>query len=277
MSPRVRIVAGATAALLVTAGVAVAATTIKKYPAWTITPSDTAAQNHSGTLKFGLGSKFPNATYTVTKSADDGEDTELLNGIDGGDWFTSATPFGKAFGPTGPNSPQVNDIRYIKTRVDDDGFSTVATTTYTFKRPTPAGKLGFALSDIDVDQARITAKDDKGKQVSGKELNGKVFNFCNVVDGIPDECVVVNSAPRANRGFAYQVPVWTKYANGGLLRGANDAGDDSEGASGWFVPTVRIKSLTIVFQGVDAGAPSYRMWVAAKVKKAAKKPKPVTG
>lgn len=278
MSPRTKVFALATASLTLCAGVAFAATTIKKHPAWTLTPSDAAAQNHSGKLKFGLGGKFPDATFTVTKSADDGEDTELLNGADGGDWFTSATPFGRAFGPTGPSAPEVNDIRYLKMRVDTSGSSTIATTTYKFKRPTPANKLAFALSDIDVDQARITAKDANGKQVSGKELNGNVFNFCDVPSGTPDECVVFGSAPRTKRGINYPVPVWTKYANGGLLRGANDAGDDSEGAAGWFRPTVRIKSITIAFQGSDgAGSPSYRTWFAAKVEKGAKKPKPVTG
>ena len=262
------LVALAALALAGVGGIAFAATgVIEKYPTWTITPEDPAAQNHSGTLKFGLGNKFPNATYTVEKSANDEEDTELLNGADGEDWFTKATPFGKAFGPTGPNAPEVNEIRYIKTRVNDSDFGSVATTTYRFKRPTPANRLGFALSDIDVDQARITAVDAKGKAVSGKELNGRVFNFCNVsLATLPGEC--------ADGPSATPVPVWTKYSNGGLLRGANDASDDTEGATGWFRPTVAIKRITIAFRGQDAGSPSYRTWLAAKVRRT---PRPVTG
>ena len=256
-----------TIALVSATGLALAATgVIKKHADWTISPADPVAQNHNGTLDFGLGKKFPNATYTVNKSANDGEDTELLNGTDGEDWFTKATPFGKAFGPTGPGAPEVDEIRYLKVRVDDSGFNTVATTTYKFKRPTPANRLGFALSDIDVDQARITAVDARGKAVSGKELRGRVFNFCNVsIATLPGECDSPSATP---------VPDWTEYANGGLLRGADDAANDTEGATGWFQPTVAIKRITIAFRGQEAGSPSYRTWFAAKVKRT---PRPVTG
>lgn len=276
MNSRARILVLATAALTLTAGVAFAATTIKKHPKWTLSPSDPTAQNHSGTLNFGLGSKFPNATFTVKKADDDGEDTELLNGADGGDWFTNETPFGAAFGPTGPNSPQVDDIRYLKMRVSTSGEDTeAATTVFQFKTPTPAKALGFALSDIDIEQVRITAKDARGKNVSGKELNGGVFNFCDVTRGIPDECAQIASLPRAKRGQAYPVPVWTRYANGGLLRDPNDI--DSEGAAAWFRPTVRIKTLKLVYGLDSAGNSSYRTWFAAKVKRSTRKPKPVTG
>lgn len=267
MSPRIKIsaVVGA-AALLLTASVAFAASqNIERYPTWTITPSDTTARNHSGKLKFELGSKFPDATYTVRRSVNDGEDTELLNGTDGEDWFTRDTPFGAEFGPTGPNAPAVNKVHYIKIRVNEQDDQTVATAVYTFKRPTPANKLGFAVSDIDLDRLQITAKDSSGRAVAGSDLMGEAFNFCNVpAAGRPPEC----------GGTRYTIkPRLKNSSNGVILTGRND--EDTSGSSAWFKPKVKISKLTFVFRGSAAsGAPSYRTWFAAKVKK---QTQPVTG
>lgn len=260
MSPRFRNLAiVAATALTLTAGVAFAATrNIERYPSWTISPENAAAKNHKGKLTFGLGSKFPDAGYTVKKSVQDGEDTELLNGADGGDWFTKDTPFGAEFGPTGPKAPEVNKVRYIKIRVNRSDEGSVATATYTFKRPTPANKLGFAVSDIDLDRLKITAKDSSGRAVAGKDLAGDVFNLCNVpAAGRPDEC-------GGSRNTI--TPRLKNTSNGVVLTGRND--NDTEGAAAWFKPTLRIKQITFRFNGTNAsGSPSFRTWFAAKVKK----------
>lgn len=252
--------------MTLTAGVAYAATqNIERYPSWTISPENAAAKNHKGKLTFGLGSKFPDAGYTVKKSVQDGEDTELLNGADGGDWFTKDTPFGAEFGPTGPKAPEVNKVRYIKIRVDRSDEGSVATATYSFKRPTPANKLGFAVSDIDLDRLKITAKDSSGRAVAGSDLAGDVFNFCNVpAAGRPDEC----------EGERKKItPRLKNTSNGVVLTGRND--NDTEGAAAWFKPTLRIKQITFRFNGTNAsGQPSFRTWFAAKVKK---QTDPVTG
>jgi hypothetical protein len=256
VSPRFRNLAiVAATALTLTAGVAYAATqTIERYPSWTISPADPEAKNHKGKLTFGLGGKFPDAGYTVKKSVRDGEDVELLNGADGEDWFTKDTPFGEAFGPTGPKSPEVNKVRYIKIRVE----GSVATTTYTFERPTPANRFGFAVSDIDLDRLEITAKDSNGRAVAGSDFAGGVFNFCNVpAAGRPEGCEGQRSTIK---------PRLKSTSNGVLLTGKTD--DDEEGASAWFRPTVKIKRITFVFRGARvSGSPSYRTWFAAKVKK----------
>ena len=270
MKSRTKIIAIAvSAALTLTAGVAFAATqNVERYPSWTISPSNAAAKNHKGKLTFSLGAKFPDAGYTVKKSVFDGEDTELLNGADGEDWFTKDTPFGAEFGPTGPKAPEVNKVRYIKIRVGRAGGSgdkSVATATYTFKRPTPANKLGFAVSDIDIDRLQITAKDSSGRSVAGQDLVGDVFNFCDVpAEGRPEDC----------GGSRNKItPRLKNTSNGVLLTGRND--NDTEGASAWFRPTVKIKRITFVFRA-DPGSdsPSYRTWFAAKVKK---QTDPVTG
>lgn len=260
------IVVAASAALTLTAGVAFAATqNIERYPTWTISPDNAAAKNHKGKLTFGLGGKFPDAGYTVKKSVYDGEDTELLNGADGEDWFTKDTPFGAEFGPTGPKAPEVNKVRYIKIRVDRSEDQSVATATYSFERPTPAGKLGFAVSDIDLDRLQITAKDASGRAVAGSDLAGDVFNFCDVpAAGRPPEC-------GGSRNTI--TPRLKNTSNGVILTGRND--NDTEGAAAWFKPTVRIKRITFVFRGEsESGSPSYRTWFAAKVKK---QTQPVTG
>lgn len=263
MSPRIKISAlvGATAMLL-TAGVAFAATqNIERYPTWAISPSNTAAKNHKGKLTFSLGNKFPDAAYTAKKSAADGEDVELLNGTDGEDWFTKDTPFGAEFGPTGPKAPEVNKVRYLKIRVDG---RTVSTAVFTFERPTPANKLGFAVSDIDLDQVKITAKDSSGGSVAGQDLVGDVFNLCNVPAAVrPGEC----------GGTRYKIkPRLKNTSNGVLVTSRKD--NESSGAAAWFKPRVKIKQITFVYRGVDALNSSYRTWFAAKVKK---QTQPVTG
>jgi hypothetical protein len=249
-----------------TAGVAIAATqNIERYPSWTISPSDTTAKNHSGKLEFKLGDKFPDATYTVKKTAKDGEDTELLNGTDGEDWFTKDTPFGAAFGPTGPKAPEVNKVHYIKVRVNQSEDQTVAISRFTFKRPTPANKLGFAISDIDLDRLQIVAIDANGDAVPGKDLVGDVFNLCNVpAASRPGEC----------GGTRYTItPRLKNDKNGVVLTGRN--GNETSGAAAWFQPTVKIKKISFTFRGVQgSGSPSYRTWFAAKVKK---QTDPVTG
>ena len=213
------------------------------YPAWTLTPEDTAAQNHSGTIDFDvLG--MPDATYTIDKSNDDGEDAELLTSDDSGDWLTADTPFGAVFGASGPSTT----TQLLKTRVDED---TTATTTITFATPVPANTLGFAVADIDVDQVIITGTTADGSAVTGAQLAGTTFNFCDVAAPKPDNCDGVD-AP-------YAVPTWNP-ATGTV---SDPADEDSDGASASFRPTVAISSLTFAFSSVDSSSPSYRLWFAA--------------
>ncbi len=212
------------------------------YPAWTISPEDPAVKNHSGTIYFGIVG-LPDATYTVNKTNEDGDDTELTTADDSGDWFTTDTPFGEVFGASGPST----SIQFIKTRVDED---TKATTTVTFASPVPANVLGFAVSDIDVDELLIAGTGADGSAVTGDQLAGTTFNFCNVVDPKPDTCDGVEPP--------YAVPTWNP-ANGTV---SDPADEDSDGASASFRPTVAISSLTFTFSSLG-GSPSYRLWFAA--------------
>lgn len=217
------------------------------YAAWTLTPEDPIAQNHTGTIAFGVPG-VPNATFAVTKSVDDGEDVELRTSTDVGEWFTNATPFGSVFGASGPS----DTIQVLSTRIDTGSLSSVATTTYTFAAPVPAGVLGFAFGDIDLDSLVISGISGDGSPLTGAQLVGSVFNFCDVTTGAPDDCDGL-SAP-------WPVPVWDPETR--TISYPTD--EDTDGAITWFRPTVSISSLTFTFEGSDsAGSPSYRTWFAA--------------
>jgi len=221
------------------------------YASWTISPEDPNAQNHSGTLTF-PNAQLPGATYTSNKTVNDGRSTRIRTGTESQeDWLTAQTPFGAVFGPSGPSTT----IQFFNQRIDA-GLGSVATTTFTFNRPFPANRLGFAVGDIDVDFLTITATDGNGNPVPGSRLAGGVFNFCDVEVDQPGDC---DAGP-------YQIPVWTPGSNGGTVTPTPPAPDDeeSDGASAWFRPTVSLKTLTLVFQGYpNASSPSYRAWFAA--------------
>lgn len=219
------------------------------YADWTITPESSSAQNHSGTLSF-PNALLPGASYTSNKDIDDGEPTRIATGTGTyGDWLTAETPFGAVFGPSGPSTT----IQFFRQRI---GTETVATTTYTFNKPFPANRLGFAVGDIDVDDLTITATDENGAPVPGSRLVGGTFNFCDVTVDLPTNCT----------GGPYPSPVWTPGSNGGTVTPTPPAPgiDETTGASAWFRPTVSLKTLTFVFQAYPtAGEPSYRAWFAA--------------
>ena len=239
-------VAGVAAFFLLGSGVASAA---GLYASWTITPESSSAQNHSGTLAF-PDALLPGATYTANKDVDDGLSTRVVTGTATyGDWLTTETPFGAVFGPSGPSST----IQFFRQRIETE---TVSTTSYTFNRPFPANRLGFAVGDIDVDNLTITATDENGDQVPGSNLVGGVFNYCAVTVDKPTDC---DAGPYTN-------PVWTPGPNGGIVTPTppNPGIEESSGSSAWFRPTVSIKTLTFVFEAYPtAGEPSYRAWFAA--------------
>lgn len=237
----------AATALLVGSGVVAtplgAASAPGAWPQWTITPEDPEAPDHSGTIAFGLPG-MPDATYTVSKPADDGEDTELETNDE--EYIGAGTPFGQVFGASGPST----DTQFLKTRLDTN-LADNATVVVTFAAPVPAGVLGFAVSDVDVDQVVVSGTQPGGAALSGGELAGEAFNLCNTPD-VPEACDGA-TAP-------FPVPTWDP-----ATRTVLGSGDETEGEAAWFRPTVAVESLTFVFTGQDviAGAPSFRLWLAA--------------
>lgn len=219
------------------------------YPTWTITPSSSSEQNHDGRIDFNLRA-FPNATYTSRKSVDDGKSVAVRSSSS---WLTSATAFGKVFGPSGPSPVK----QYLSTQVAG-AQGTVVTTTFTFSTPPPASALGLAFGDIDVDELAISATDREGNVIPGSALAGSTFNFCQVPENVPTEC---------EDEITSDIPVWTPTATGGIFTPSPPPPDDrdSAGASGWLRPTTPIKTLTAVFKASagNTGSPSFRAWLAA--------------
>jgi uncharacterized repeat protein (TIGR01451 family) len=155
-------------------------------------------------------------------------------------YLNSSTPPGQEFGSS-------KDHSYLQ-------FSAVSATsasktTITFARPAPAGDWTFVLGDIDADKAKIEATGANGSSLSSAELGWKgAFNYCE-------------SAPRPGSctgGPPYtDEPVWD-----GSTATLTGNGPDTSGASGWFMPTKPVKSLTITYS-VLTGIPVGQLWIAA--------------
>lgn len=211
------------------------------YPAWTISPDDAAAQQHTGTIDFDVVG-LPDATFSVNKSEADGQDTKLTTSDDSGEWMTAASPFGQIFGASGPSST----TQFLKVRIDDS----VATTTISFARPVPANVLGFAIGDIDVDQMVIAGTTGDGSPVSGDQLAGSTFNLCNVPEPKAESCDGVDEP--------YFAPTWEP----ATMTLAYPPDEDTDGAIAWFRPTVTISSLTFTYSTTGFSNPSVRLWFA---------------
>ncbi|SEM01395.1 hypothetical protein SAMN05414137_116223 [Streptacidiphilus jiangxiensis] len=175
---------------------------------------------------------FPQASFTTTStspSTPSGSSTYL----------NDSTPFGAEFG-----SSRNHD--YLLVRTARGGAPSA--TTVTFDSPAPAGRWGFALGDIDADRVRIEAVDENGVAVSGSEFGWQgAFNYCA-------------SSPRpgsCTRGPFTDEPVW--HAGSHTLTGHVV---DTDGAAGWFRPTVPIRSITFEFS-VQSGIPVGQIWMAA--------------
>jgi hypothetical protein len=174
---------------------------------------------------------FPAATVST--------DSTTASSPSGSSAFLNAsTPFGAAFG-----SSQNQPYALLRTAAG----TTTSTTTLDFATAPTAGSWGFALGDIDADSAQISAIGVDGEPVSVADLGFQsAFNFCQ---GTPLPSACGGTRPT-------DVPAWD--ATTGTLTG-NVA--DTNGASGWFRPTVALKSLTIKFSAL-AGLPVYQLWVA---------------
>lgn len=212
------------------------------YPAWTITPDDTEAQQHTGTIDFDVVG-LPDATYSVNKSAPDGEDTKITTSDDSGEWMTADSPFGQIFGASGPSST----VQFLKVRVSG---RTLATTTVSFATPVPADVLGFAIGDIDVDRMVLSGTTGDGSAVTGDQLAGATFNLCNVPDPRAESCDG-NDGP-------FFAPTWDP----ATLTVSFPPDEDTDGAVAWFRPTVSISTLTFTYSATGPSNPSFRLWFA---------------
>jgi hypothetical protein len=139
----------------------------------------------------------------------------------------ASTPFGQRFGSS-------SGKQYLGAGLSSGAPST---TTYSFTRPAPAGTWGFAFGDIDADFVVLSATNSQGVAVPvatiGTWFQG-AFNYAGGTD----------------------VPSWDP-ATATLM----GTGNDTNGAAGWFVPTVDLSSLTVTFDKLT-GFPTYQTWIA---------------
>lgn len=214
-----------TALACVVTGVGVAAAAAAEYAEWELS-------GKSGTVEVpAVG--FPAATFVT--------DAGGLQVPSGASTFLNAdTPFGAEFGSS-------KDQEYLKFGTAPRGRP--STTKVTFDAPTTPGDWGFALGDIDADHVKIKAIGADGSELTADQLGWQgAFNYCTGSPK-PSSC---------GRSPGTDLPRWdpaTSTLAGNVV--------DTSGASGWFKPTVPVKSLELVFS-VQSGIPVGQLWIAAK-------------
>jgi uncharacterized repeat protein (TIGR01451 family) len=214
----------ATVAMVTIAGTALAAGT-GEYANWAVT-------RDSGTVTVpGVG--FPEGDLK--------SDSTTLTAPSGASSFLNAdTPFGQEFGSS-------RNHQYLVFRTADR--QSPSTTTITFDTPAPAGRWGFTLGDIDADEATVHATAADGTHLKVGELGWQgSFNYCQG-SPLPSACGGKTDS---------DLPVWNPLTS--TLVGN---GPDTNGASGWFMPTKGVKKLTIVYRRLN-GIPVGQLWIAAK-------------
>jgi hypothetical protein len=227
------------AALLV-AGPSPVAAAPGVYAAWTfdeVVDGDGRHQAYEGTMTL---PDVPAATWTSDARSDSAVESGAST------WLPDGSPFGGVYGSS-QGQP------YLRLRPMADTPTGASTTTYTFASPTPASGWAFALGDVDADQVEVSATDAMGAPVpvAGLGFQG-VFNLC---DASP------RSSTCSGLTEPYDLPSWQPGPTSGLLIG-NDAANDTIGASGWFQPSVPLKTLTFVYTR-RSGLPVYQTWFAA--------------
>ena len=126
---------------------------------------------------------------------------------------------------------------------------TPSTTALAFADPTPAGSWAFTLGDVDADQVQISALGVGGTPLTAAQLGFQgVFNYCTNTPK-PSSCV--------GPGPFTDMPTWNP-ATSTLTGNVND----TNGASGWFQPTVPVTRITLTYT-VQIGIPIYQLWTAS--------------
>lgn len=177
---------------------------------------------------------FPNATVTsdaVTVSAPGGQSAFL----------GPQTPIGAVYASS-------QKRRYLN--ISPAASQAPSTTTVTFDAATPNQDWAFALGDVDADSVTISGTNSNGAAITANQLGFQsTFNYCAAAPK-PSSCL--------GTGPYTDVPTWdpaTRTLTGNTL--------DTSGASAWFEPTVRVKTLTFTFTR-QVGFPIYQLWIAAR-------------
>lgn len=215
----------ATVALLPIASAAQADVPHGVYPEWSVS-------GHSGTVSVS-DQEFPVGRI-------DSDSTTLSTPSGASTFLNAETPFGEVFDSSRGHG-------YLNFRTASGGAP--STTTITFDEPAPVDRWGFTLGDIDADKAKVTADGPGGTPLATDDLGWRgSFNYCQG-SPLPSGCHGKTSS---------DLPTW--HAGTSTLVG-NTA--DTDGASGWFVPTKPVTKLTIVYSKLS-GIPIGQLWIAVK-------------
>ncbi|WGW12133.1 SdrD B-like domain-containing protein [Saxibacter everestensis] len=198
------------------------------------------ANSYQGSVQ--LNAKgFPAATFTSDSRAGN---VGLQSG--GSTFLNTSTDVGRKYGSSKNN-------KYLNLRPKADNKTSPSVTTYTFESPTPAAGWAFVLGDIDSDSVAVSATDAAGRKIPADQI-GETLGF----NGAFNYCVGSPSPCSANP----DKPIWD--ASTGTLKGSgvgSGNAPDTDGASGWFEPTVSLSSLTFTFTR-EQGFPIYQTWFA---------------
>ncbi|MBC7276465.1 collagen binding domain-containing protein [Nocardioides sp.] len=151
-------------------------------------------------------------------------------------FLDTSTPPGAKYGTSRGSA-------YINLRPKADSPSGPSTTTYAFENPTPDTGWAFVLGDIDSDQVQILATDENGDPVPAAEIASWFQGSFNYAGGTDQ-------------------PTWNPATS--TLTG-NPTATDTNGASGWYEPDIRITSLSFVFTR-RAGFPIYQTWFVSRAR-----------
>lgn len=194
------------------------------------------ARAYTGTMALDGG--FPATTFTSTA-----RQATVISGASV--WQADATPPGQLYGSSRGQT-------YLNLRPDRDVAQpdAASVSTYSFAGGSPASGWSFVLGDVDADQVTVTATGLDGDPVAPADLGFEgVHNSCGQPGGWS-----------CDAGQGADLPVWDEAT--GVLSG-NATAADTQGATGWFSPTVPLASLTLTFQ-MRAGQPVYQTWFATR-------------
>ena len=195
-------------------------------------PSWTSGLSMSGAAGFPAASI---ATNSLSPSVPSGSST----------WLSASTPFGTQFA----SSQNQKYFNFSPTT-----GQAMSTTTITFASPTPLTGWGFALGDVDAESIGVSATDANGAPVATNDLGFQSsFNLCNIPSPKPSTCIGV---------VTYDTPTWVPGSNSGVLQGNVN---DTVGASGWFMPAVPLRTLTLRSTNLS-GIPTASLWIASNLR-----------
>ena len=152
--------------------------------------------------------------------------------------LTGSTPFGEVFGTSSGKT-------YLSVEAGPEPGSK---TTIVFDGPTPvqggAGGWGFTLGDVDAENVKVEAFFGD-TQLTTEQLGfQEVFNYST-------------SSNTTSSSVPADEPTWNESTS--TLEGN---GSDTNGASGWFRPTVPLTSLQLTGTSIT-GFPKFQVWIAA--------------